>query len=816
LFTFDIISNQLKLVFLIFFTIVSSVCFAQQSPGIISGNVLDEKNKAIIGLTVELIALADTGFKKGAITDKNGNFSITDISMGKYSLRFSSIGYQSLIIDSIYLRAERFDFNMNDIVLKSAANKILNEVTVYAEKPLVQSKDGNITFNAAESTISAGSNASELLKNVPLVTTDPNGKVLVRGKEPKILIDEKPVELNAQQLQDLLESLPGSTIEKIEVMTNPPPQYANEQGGVINITTRKGKLGLGGRLTISAGTRGEGSINGNINYRKNKLAVNFNIGVGYNQFTGNGYSKRKNSYADSVNYFYTTSDYINKNHRPTARLNIDYDFNKQHSLNLLIQANQNNFNNNNNVEYINANRFSEVYRISRRVVRSKGGNFNPTGSVTYTYKGKRVGELLRLIIGGNYGYQENNRFFFQRFFNSGYVFNGIDSTQQQLTDNWNNGYNIRLNYDRPLSNKKTFISGGGALARSNSHVLLSTEFLKKPELEYVNNTMLSNDFRFHQTVANYRFSVKHIVHPGFSVQVGASMEQTRINFELTKSNNVKNNYTNWLPFANLSKAWKDKLNLTISYRKTIRRPGISELNPSIDYSDPYNLRFGNPLLKPSIAHNLDIVIGKTLASYYWNLGAGYNKVEDIYQSIRTLLPDGKTQITWDNISSRKEFEMSTWSGITVSKRIKVNFSASYTYNIYSAFDKRANKYRNGGSYSSNLNGNYTPKDVWNFTGSFIFNRFANPQGTVRNNLSMNIGVQRKLLQKKLVLTLNSIDPIFQQQNKTFTYGTNFILENYSSTLTRNFRITIAYNFIKTPARQAAKNKDKAKNNPIKN
>ena len=55
---------------------------------------------------------------------------------------------------------------------------------------------------------------------------------MVRGKEPKILIDDKPVELNLQQLQDLLESMPGSSIEKIEVMTNPPPQYANEQGGV--------------------------------------------------------------------------------------------------------------------------------------------------------------------------------------------------------------------------------------------------------------------------------------------------------------------------------------------------------------------------------------------------------------------------------------------------------------------------------------------------------------------------------------------------------------------------------------------------------
>src|SRR5204862_956098 len=154
-------------------------------------------------------------------------------------------------------------FNLTDITLKPTSAENLGEVIIYAEKPLIQSKDGNITFNAGESAIAAGSNASDLLNNVPLVSKTPDGKITVRGKEPKILIDDKPVELNLQQLQDLLESMPGSSIEKIEVMTNPPPQYANEQGGVINIVTKKGKVGKTGRLSLSAGTRGEASVNGN-------------------------------------------------------------------------------------------------------------------------------------------------------------------------------------------------------------------------------------------------------------------------------------------------------------------------------------------------------------------------------------------------------------------------------------------------------------------------------------------------------------------------------------------------------------------------
>jgi hypothetical protein len=64
------------------------------------------------------------------------------------------------------------------------------------------------------------------------------------------------------------------------------------------------------------------------------------------------------------------------------------------------------------------------------------------------------------------------------------------------------------------------------------------------------------------------------------------------------------------------------------------------LNPNIDYGDPHNLRFGIHIF-PSMAHNVDLVLGKTKDKLYANFGLGYNIVEDIYSQVRTLLPDGK-------------------------------------------------------------------------------------------------------------------------------------------------------------------------------
>jgi hypothetical protein len=385
--------------------------------------------------------------------------------------------------------------------------------------------------------------------------------------------------------------------------------------------------------------------------------------------------------------------------------------------------------------------------------------------------------------------------FYQQFFNPDHSPNGVDSTQQQVTDTKSNGFNVRINYDKPLVAKKTFLSIGGAYNRSNSHINVDAEHFKKPDGIWMPMDLLSNHFKFHQGVSNLRASVKQMLGENFSITAGVAAEATRINFELLEEGReAENSYWNFMPFGNINKNWNDKLSLTFSYRRTIRRPGINELNPTIDFSDPYNIRFGNYLLSPSLAHNFDLVLGRTRPKYFTNLGFGYNKVEDIFSTIRTLLGDGKTQVTWENISHRKEYEISTWNGYTVSKKLRVNWSASYTYNVYSDYDKQVRKYRDGGSFTTTLNGNYSIKDTWNFTGNFTTNRFANPQGSVNWNLSMNVGVQKKFFEKRFIVTLNFIDPFRNQQVSSYTYGKNFELHSFSTTETKNFRLTLAYNF----------------------
>lgn len=764
--------------------------------GIIIGNVLDgETGKAIQSVTVSLRSFPDSAYTNTTISAKDGAFLFEQLPDGYYNLRFSAIGYTALKLDSIYIRPDRFDFDLNDIKLGKKTTE-LEEVVIYAEKPLIENKDGKIIFNAGESALSAGSSTTELLKQTPLVNVDNDGKVMLRGKDVKVLIDDKPIELNGKQLQDLLESMPGSMIDKIEVMTTPPPQYANERGGVINIVTKKGRVGMNGRLNVNYGTRGEAGINASFGYRKNKFSLNVSAGFGYNKYQGNSYSIRQNMYADSINFFNTISENYSINKRPNGRLSLDYEFNKRNNLNFTLQYNANNAGSNSSNEYTNLNRFNAIYRLSDRFINTATQSHNPYFNFTYTLKSKLPGEVLRIISGFNFNQSEADKDFFQQFLNPDHTQTGIDSTQQQITRVKSNTFNLRVNYDKPVS-KKISLNMGSSIIRLLSENRLNTEFMKKPEMVFIKNAALSNDLIYHQNIYSGRVSMRYDIIQDFYVNGGVQADQTRSYFDLLNSTEeYANNYWKLLPFATAMKKWKNEITVTLSYKRTIQRPGLNELNPSVDYSDPNNRRFGNPYLQPYLTDNFDFIIGKWNKLYYINASLGYDILKNIYSLIRTLQPDGKTDVTWQNISGRKEYQASIWGGYTISKKSKINISVGYTYNVYSEHDKAVRKFRDGGSVFSTLNTNYQFNDLLNSNGSFTFNRFANPQGSIRTALSMNVGVQRKLLNKKLIISLNVIDPFRQQQNKVYTYGTNFSLESFSATQTRNFRIAVSYIFSK--------------------
>ena len=767
---------------------------SNRSMGLIIGNVLDAvTSKPLSFASIQLKKMSDTVVTVQVVSDKNGAFECLNLPFGYYKLRATMVGYADLQIDSIYLREERYDFNLGDVKL-NISGAASSEVIVYAEKPLIENKDDKIIFNVGESALSGGATTAELLKNMPLINNDPNGKILLKGKEPRILIDDKPTDLNAQQLQDLLESLPGNSIDKIEVMTIPPPQYATETGGVINIVTKKGKIGWVGRVNVSAGTRGESSTSANGSYRNQKLVLNLNGGVGVSTITGNGYSKRENIYRDSTNYFNTQNNYTNFSSRPNFRAQADYEFDKQHILSLTYQLNPNSFDNNSTTTYTNINNQQQIYRLSNRNNHSVGGGINHVLSGSYNIKEKKGPGYLRFIANANLSSSHNNRIFFQQFLFPDKIPTGVDSTQRQRFNTDNNSASLRIDFLRPLKTKQHNFNGGISILNVWYHGRVNTQFFNKIDQAFSTNDLLSNDFTNEQLVSTARAGLSYNFKSKYRLSFGVQAEYTHLQFIFSQgnANDVDNDYFNVLPNITLRKEFTKEMNTTFVYRATIRRPGIRELNPNIDYSDPYNIRFGNPYLEPTLSHNYDWNFSYVKGKYYVNTSLGYNKLTQVFNSIRTLQAGGKTEVTWKNIADRKEYEASAWGGYTFTKKFRMNGSAGYTFNQYGESEKRLFKFRDGATFYTSLNYNFTPSNLLTFEGTARYNNFADPQGRSRSNLTVNLGVQRKFFDRRLIVSINVIDPTTQQQYQTFAYGANFNLESFSSSNTRNYRIAISY------------------------
>jgi ferric enterobactin receptor len=88
------------------------------------------------------------------------------------------------------------------------------------------------------------------------------------------------------------------------------------------------------------------------------------------------------------------------------------------------------------------------------------------------------------------------------------------------------------------------------------------------------------------------------------------------------------------------------------------------------------------------------------------------------------------------------------------KTFRVNGSLGYTFNQYSETEKALYKYRDGGTFYTSVNYTFTPTNVLTFEGSTRYSSFADPQGRSRSNLNMNLGVQRRFFDRRLIVSFN--------------------------------------------------------------
>jgi hypothetical protein len=259
----------MKNILLTLFLIISSVSMSQNYS--VKGKVLSKSNQPITNKTIYLLSEATNSILKTAVTDSKGYFSLVNIGEGSYILNVESEGYE-VIRQSI--KVVNSDVLLETIQFIEKINT-LDEVVVKADKPIIQVMADKTVFNVNSSINTTGTTVWELFRKAPGVIIDNNGGVILEGKAGvQIFIDGKATQLNGQELQAYLESLLSSSIDKLEIITQPSSKYdASGNAGIINIVFKKDKnLGLNGTISnaLTYGDFARNSASLSLNYRNRK------------------------------------------------------------------------------------------------------------------------------------------------------------------------------------------------------------------------------------------------------------------------------------------------------------------------------------------------------------------------------------------------------------------------------------------------------------------------------------------------------------------------------------------------------------------
>ena len=248
----------------------------------IRGQVVDISNVGLPYADVQLIDASDSSFVTGTNTNEKGRFVLKS-EPGTYLVVIGFLSYETRYLGPYTLDKEILGLGQIEL---SEQNLQLEEVVVATEKSQVEFKLDKRVFNIGKDLRNVGSNAADILDNIPSINVDIDGQISLRGSENvRILIDGKPSGLVRDGDVNSLRQLQASMIEKVEIITNPSARYEAEgEVGIINIVLKKNKMkGVNGSVDLAIGYPENAAVGLNMNYRKKNFNLFTNLGARYRQ-----------------------------------------------------------------------------------------------------------------------------------------------------------------------------------------------------------------------------------------------------------------------------------------------------------------------------------------------------------------------------------------------------------------------------------------------------------------------------------------------------------------------------------------------------
>ncbi|AWO02074.1 hypothetical protein DLD77_10385 [Chitinophaga alhagiae] len=600
---------------------------AQQTiTGHVKGVVTDSNGKPLELAVVTLLRQQDSAMVKGAMSNMDGTFELTEVAVGRYLVQAAYMGYHHFRSAAFTINAANSTANLGMLRLQ-LNEQVLGAVTVTGRKPLVEQRTDRTVLNIEHSLLAEGNTALELLEKAPGVTVDDNGNISLKGRPGvTVMLNGKLTYLSQQELMHLLRGTTSGSVASIEIIPNPPARYdASGTAGIINIVLKKSaRQGLNGNVYTNYARS-----------RANRYGAGASLNYGGER--ANVYLSYNHAFRGEVEYLQQTRRFRDSGHTgPPDRvsdqqistneplytnnfkLGADYRVNKKNTVGLLVNGNIGTYDNNSQTGNQLTDAAGELIydAATRSALAQRWANLS--SNINYTRQFNRPGQELSADLDYSYNDFSGKQELATRYTDkAGEEWLPV-STRRGSIPSRTNVYVAKADYTQTFWGTARLEAGWkSSYVEVDNHSLFDT--LRNNQ--WVNDGGTSNHFRYKETIhAAYVQAGRHF--GSWHVQLGLRGEHTQTAaHQLTTDTLASRRYFQLFPSLAVSRELAPGQKLQFTYSRRIERPDYDEMNPFRVYRDPYLFYQGNPLLQPALTHATELSYGlnnKLTAAVFYN------------------------------------------------------------------------------------------------------------------------------------------------------------------------------------------------------
>ena len=781
----------------------------------ITGTVTDATTKEKLPyVAVALLQPKDSSIVNGGITNEEGVFKIGDVHPDNYILQYSFVGYKNAY-KNVSIDAKHAD--VGNVELKISSEN-LQEVKVVGAKQMMEYKLDKRVLNVDQNLVATGGTASDVLENVPSVEVDEDGNITLRGgSNVTLLIDGKPSDLYGSDVAGVLAQIPASSIDKVEVITNPSARYNPEgMSGIINIALKeKGNRGWNGNVNIASGS----ALNKWMPYENISAALNYsNKKFAFNSSASFHYVEHGNL-TDNMRYFKDNNNEITdimRTQRDGGTKSLGYNLllggewyiNKHNTLSFTFNTHTHH----ELSDYSTATNTNLVDPLSVRnnVDISDGTGMNSHNNVNLTYEKTfdRPDELFYASFTWNWGVHDRSIQDSIKYGNPIYPSYVRGDT---TSANPNNAV-VDIHYVYPFS-EKSKLEVGYNLNYRVGHP--NYEYSYDHILDSTTSYNFNREEQIHAIYATYGFQIGKKL----SAQLGLRGEMVKLNFErdLYKGGKTEYNrdYNSIYPTLHVSYQLNEMNSFQLSYSRRVKRPDHWNIMPNIDHTNQEYLRMGNPKLDPEYTDAFELGYSLMFKNttiytslYYRQVQDGINHFDFLWNEENALAygfdwawgvagddsVSGRTAQTFMNISKGRNYGLE----LIIDRDITNWWKANLSMNFFGSYqDGRSLNYDEVTSfnYNAKLNTTFSLPKSWTIQ---VSGRYFAPRTTIQGRMDarydFDLAIKKSILHNHGNIGINFRDIFDTRGGSGYSYTDEYIQFSNRHPFSRSVRVSFTYNF----------------------